>query len=173
MIDPRLLIPLSALPGLDPVGLRDEDGRLILSGVGDAAGQVPTLISVAEHHGSVLWRRVSIGLGDPATRDRVLRWLAARVGLPVGCGAPAWWRWTPDGGGWALADGTPFGVDRAVVYPWRADAIAVTDVGEQRWVTGTGVSNLDPTDDTRLTDGSRLVDALALAAVLRQVGGAQ
>jgi hypothetical protein len=31
--------------------------------------------------------------------------------------------------------------------------------------------HLDPTDDTRLPDGSRLVDALALAAVAREVTG--
>lgn len=49
-----------------------------------------------------------------------------------------------------------------------------SDRGEGRYypASGPALAGLDPTDDTRLPDGSRLVDALALAAVARHVLGA-
>ena len=130
-------ITLGEVPGLDPVGLWLYEG--------DYAG-------LCFRDGPELGRdEAVIDLSDAATRDRCLRWLAGRVVLEVGCGAPGW---VDSFGGWW------------VLFIHDDDLYVISGDNYP------AIADLDPTDDTRLPDGSRLVDALALAAVLRHVGGA-
>ena len=138
--DPRLLVALVDLPGLDPVGLTARQFGPYLT-----TGQFEQVVHIVRLSGSgapdqcdvvrtgAVYRCVSglsVNLADAATRDRCLRWLAGRVGLDVGCGAP----------GFVFRSG-------------------------QWWLLGVNG------DQPFTVDGVH--DAkLALAAVLRQVGGA-
>lgn len=155
-----LRVPLSALPGFDPVGLRcstasSGDGHWLCVADGwltDANPRVSRNETTRVYDGPM--SGVVLDLSDSATRDRVARWVAARVGLEVGCTAPGW--------GWVDNDPTN----------------AMRDVLARGWVLGSaffvwggcGTSDLDPTDDTCLPDGSRVVDAVALARVAVYLG---
>lgn len=175
--DPRLLVPLAKLPGLDPVGLpvRGRGMDSTTDPLGWAVG--PTLTQTQTGRNGRLVARPSaesdgiafgnwewddtlyLDLSDAATRDRCLRWLAGRVGLEVGCGAPRWAPWPDQMASWEL--------DSTITW----DPMAPVEGREGKAFRGCpALVDLDPTDDTRLPDGSRLVDALALAAVLRQGG---
>ncbi len=169
MTDARLLIPLAELPGLDPVGLvvhsRSYGELMCLGWCYDAPDRNIRVVRnagpwprgwglVSAWHGEY-----ALDLSDAATRDRCLRWLAGRVELPKGCGAPTW-KWHSALRCWLLSDGDGH------CHTFARDWLYV----EHHVPT---LADLDPTDDTRLSDGSRLVDALALAAVLRHVGGAE
>lgn len=135
----RLRVPLSALPGLDdrwqPVWPASVDG-------------------IGRH----------VSLVESATADRVARWLAARVGLEVGCTAPEW-RWRAGVRAWGLIaafSGRYFVETRRQV--WGRDDVVVPTLD---------VADLDPADTRKLSDGSRFVDRLALAIVAVHVGGAR
>lgn len=166
MSDPRLLVPLSNVPGLNPVGLnvyltgpnsccgifidfRDSDECGIVECADDGVGVFPL-------------SDVRLDLSDATTRDRCLRWLAEKVGLKVAGRCPWWWALGPVGGrlggqhGWGLGYSThsqywSFGVGRITECP--------------------ALNGLDSRNDTCLPDGFRLVDALALAAVVCHLGG--
>lgn len=91
--------------------------------------------------------RVFLDLSRAECRDRVVRVLGGTDWVYV-ASAVGWWLW----------------LDRQP-----------SDRGEGRYypASGPALAGLDPNDDTRLPDGSRLVDALALAAVARHIlGGA-
>ena len=168
--DPRLLIRLSELPGLDPVGLWVYNRAGAPQGLcADAYG--PTV--VADGRCSILPGRgvEHLSLADAATRDRCLRWLAGRVELDVGCGAPSWAAaWVPSP---PWKHRLPPHRHWVLTMYARGNGLAGPSLTFGPGTTGVpALADLDPTDDTRLPDGSRLVDALALAAVLRQVGGA-
>lgn len=139
MTDARLLIPLAELPGLDPVGLFLRDG--------DRVG-----LCFCDDVTAPGRNDVTLDLADAATRDRCLRWLAGRVGLDTRGRCPWWWATTTVG--WGLGYGAR--------GRWEAFGAAGA------WNEVPALADLDPTDDTRIRDGSRLVDALALAAVLRR-----
>lgn len=178
------LLPLSAAPGLDPVGLfvhaEDADGdphpagyhvgrkpfARRLSSFGDLSAFDWADAVIDEHGGLVRvgWlQEPSVSLADAATRDRLERWEPLRTFLH------------------ALPE------QRVVFLHFRRSAIdryasaAVFRCLDflaagyvDRWVRPDAVpalDALDPSDDARLPDGSRLVDALALAAVARHVGG--
>lgn len=169
--DPRLLVKLSELPGIDPAGLIGRRFGPYLT-----TGQFEEVVYVVRWSGlgasdecdvvrmGALYRCVSglsIDLSDAATRDRCLRWLAGRMGLAVGCGAPMWEAHVDHGWGPKSTDG------------WHLSTSMWEDGAEYdapAWLAS--ALGIDPRDDTRLPDGSRIVDALALAAVLRHVGGA-
>ena len=100
----------------------------------------------------------ALDLSRAECRDRVARVvaglaLAPRAGLVDSCTAHTW-EWAPamDQRRWTLSGN---GGGRGWEHFGLKSVPALAD--------------LDPNDDTRLPDGSRLVDALALAAVARQV----
>lgn len=96
-----------------------------------------------------------LDLSRAEVRDRVARVLAAQaLDLPVASGVAVQFVRNPLGGrmlAFAVTDG-------------RSVVTAAVDS-----ITCPALAALDPDDDTRLPDGSRLVDALALAGVAREV----
>lgn len=166
-----LLLRLDRVRGLDPVGLAITADEARYSGVcvrvfGTPAND-PRVSSTRSsctmsvyprgggHCAALPPSEVSVSLADSAARDRVARWVAERVGMP--CDPVAgFWRFVL--GAWRLT-----GSDGAIEFG------AADPEAEGRFVVH-ALSALDPHDDTRLPDGSRLVDALALAAVARHVG---
>ena len=158
-----LRVALSDLPGFDPVGLRvlDPNGELG-SYVATYADEVHVMLDGRANAtgGLVLDEDVDLDLSDAATRDRLARWLAARVGLEVGCTAPRWF-WHVAMRCWVLGHGR-LESSRSFSFDGRVTDHEVPPL-----------SDLDGADDdTRLPDGSRLVDAVALARVAVHVGGA-
>jgi hypothetical protein len=166
----RLRVPLAALPGLDPVGL-----DLVALGQGEWAVHVLDADGPWPQHDLLVydgrWRTTeswwlhgdgpelttwAVDLADAATRDRVARQLAGRVGLEVGCTAPSFDR-TPVG--WALV-----GPHDCIIY-------AEPDADLDEFVEVPALADLDPADDRRLPDGSIYRDALAQAIVAVHVGG--
>lgn len=160
-MDSRLLLPLSVLAGMDVEGLHVHNERDGLSGVIVETEMGLRVYCSTEGDGDLHdldndeWRP---SLDVSATRDRAARWLARRVGLECGSTAPEWRAARePKPRGWILAGGAwfVFGPGRSLI-DLEVPALA----------------ELDPADNTLLPDGSRLVDALALAAVCRAVGAA-
>jgi hypothetical protein len=161
----RLRVPLAALDGFDPVGLRcgeDLDHEAGVCTHTTEAGEHVWLVYSDDDTWDWLPRGVVfVDLADPATADRVARWLAARVGLEVGCTAP---RWNHSGrrGTWAITGDADAALFHGSEPPrnWR---------GRTRWkpaeIVVPALAALDPSDDRRLPDGSRYVDRLALALV--------
>lgn len=97
---------------------------------------------------------VFLDLSRAECRDRVARVLADIRGIAI--------RWTTAPRfryGYSKSAGLD-GPEQAVFWDYRGDS------GHPEVP---GFSGLNPNDDTRLPDGSRLVDALAIAAVARQV----
>lgn len=147
MIPPKqmtnLHIPLLALPGFDPAGLRCADGVIIP----DAPGYP--------------WR--FINLADASTRDRLTRYVAKLVGLKAGCTAPAfrpahalglrtWELWT-----WELL--TPDRLEMAwFSAEWKHDS------ADGKFLVP-ALSGLDPHDPAENPDGSRRADCVALGLV--------
>lgn len=143
--DTRLLIPLDELPEFDEVGL-----WLYMTEPGWISPRLLCTGSV-ELRGSY---RVS--LTDASTRDRCLRWLAGRVGVkPIGSGSPRWARWE-DTAAWEL--------ENEVTWAATGDP---EDGGGWRGVPA--LAGINYTDTTRLPDGSKLIDAVALSLVLCSV----
>lgn len=151
--DPRLLV--SATQEL----LDDWCGPVLVDGL-------PSIANLGE----VLWRgpsqaeprwwywknpdRVDLDLRFAECRDRVCRGLIAsrRPVMRAHHGA----RFRP-------------GVTRGVwvLHGDQSESETFAASGRGGWTCVPGLADLDPSDDTRLSDGSRLVDALALAAVAR------
>jgi hypothetical protein len=159
-----LLVPLVSLPGLDPVGLVALFGAdvpcLVLArfpGAGDGPwceAWHPRLRKMFP--GSV--EAFTLDLADPATADRLARYVAGRVGLAVGATAPDFgpgcWEGVPPDSWWlggacfASHNGPP--IEHCTIVPTLAA--------------------LDPADDTRTASGARVVDLRALAVVAVEVG---
>lgn len=168
MTDPYLLVPLSDMPGLSPVGL-----NVYLTGINSCcgifidfrdSGECGIVECADDGVGVFPLADVRLDLSDATTRDRCLRWLAGRVGLEVAGRCPWWFALQP----------VTSSSSRALHHGWGLAYSA----GSQYWSFGVGritecpaLSSLDSRDDTRLPDGSRLVDALALAVVVHHVGG--
>jgi hypothetical protein len=93
---------------------------------------------------------VVLDLTDATSRAHAAWWLAAALGLPSPVGA----HWVSYGLGWRLT-----------VHQLSDDPEPSRDVP--------ALDDLDPADDTRLPDGSRRVDAIALGRVCRHVAAAQ
>lgn len=159
-----LRVPLASLPGFDVVGL-DLTRPVLLVGAPTPWARLLWPCVRQPDGGLGLWdgdvvqpidpANWSVDLSDAATRDRCARYLAQRVGVGVGSTAPNWGPDTFRPRRWWLV-----GPDDG--YIWHGDG------GDEDFVRA--LADLDPTDDRRLSDGSRWVDAAALAAVLR--GGA-
>lgn len=98
-----------------------------------------------------------LNLSQAEARDRVARVLAARFGVPTAHGVMVRFEWESDDDDQPSANLNIIGLG--------------AEFSSHYW-TPCGVralAGIDPDDDTRLPDGSRLVDALALAAVAREV----
>lgn len=158
----QLRVRLADLPGFDPEGLRVEyeSERILCVGLFDGAVLLDDEGPDGERL-AALPEQCEVSTADARTRDALARWLAERVhtvqGQPfrVGSTAPAWAPVTAVGGftvsdGWSLIAASTAYFDRGVYAP-----------------------DLDSGDDRLLPDGSRWVDAAALAAVARHVGGAR
>lgn len=149
----RLVVPLSALAGLDPVGLpvvyRNERWRVNRLIVSRDQPRASCVIERLDGEGA--WPEMppydvlAIDLADDATADRIARWLGVRVGLEVPCTAPVWGF---DEGDWQVVSGNDVATFDHV--------FALTE--------------LDPFDVRTLPGGARFVDRLALAVVARHVG---
>jgi hypothetical protein len=170
-MDERLLIP--ATPELldgwcGPVVVEHSSGRWLWDGedecLVDADGELHTPDMYGDRDGVVLGvgtadvRALMLDLARAECRDRVARVLADAAVGPGGHTSGSEWgcQWGRHGGGSWLLNGV--GDLRFADEPGSDDAIHVP-----------ALADLDPNDDTRLPDGSRLVDALALAAVAREV----
>lgn len=184
----RLRVPLAALPGLydNPMGLLvvdadDEWGVIVCRAQdyddpapGDNDHETPLVLVAWSRCGADAeapeWIEVadlSVSLDVGPNADRVARWLAARVGLEVGCTAPLWsvcargW----GGHGWALTQRDFEGETTCKVFasPYNGgDCAALTEMDELRTDAG-----------PRLPDGSLFRDRLALALVAQHIGGAR
>lgn len=140
----RLRISLSALPGFDPIGLW----------LYRTFAAMADIRRVCDGHTS---QGDAVSAADSSTADRLARWLAARVGLEVGCTAP---RWFLGEGAWAVLTD-----DHGFARRWRGN-----DINALGGLVPAMV-DLSPRDPRRLPDGSRYVDRLALALVAVHVGG--
>ena len=144
-----LRVPLSSLPGFDPVGLvlHHHSGWS-----GFAIGRSPrgSLVCYSSGVSQLEPAAAEIDLADSATADRVARWAAAQVELATDCTAPGW-RYLPDSVGWWLA--APDGAG----WFFPVSSLPLVKVF---WAD----------DDRLLPDGSRYVDRLALALVAVYLG---
>ena len=103
---------------------------------------------------------LEMDLADATGRAHVAWWLGAQFGLSL---PPlAWWWSAPRAGGLFVVGDTNEG--RAEFGPPSDSPLS-----PGWWVLVPALAHLDPTDDTRLPDGSRLVDALALKAVVEHL----
>lgn len=157
--DPRLLVPLLALPRFDASGLPltraalDRTETCIYDEGSDTleGGLRGKVFMIGVDRPSARWYDrddYALSFEDPSTRDRAARWLATRKGYRVGSTAPFW--------------------GRALMYPFSGQWILGFPSYLQTLPEGHG---LDPGDLTTLEDGSLLVDALALALLCQHVGG--
>ena len=116
------------------------------------------LIAINDAFDDALPEREYVSTADARTRDALARWVAERVNVSIGCTiAPGFYWWDHD-----LSEGEE--------PAWILQSIEPEARGYHGW-TRARVLGLDPTDDRLLPDGSRWVDAAALAAVVRHVGG--
>lgn len=97
---------------------------------------------------------VYLDFREANTRDRAARWLAGRNKMPVGCTAPTW-RYDSLLFGWELECWAPDGCETSIDYP-------VKRLSPSRL--------LDPHHSMLLPDGSRVVDAAALAIACKIEG---
>lgn len=168
MTDPRLLVPLADLDGFDPVGLYvlirtpgASDRRTLM---GDYS---PNVCHVHERGvGVTVWLdldetecpSILLDFSNASTRDRYLRWLADEVGLKLGSGAPMWESHYDSGWSDKSTDG------------WHLSTSMWEDGNEYDapvWLAS--MLGLDPRDNSLLPDGSKLVDAIALAESRRHL----
>lgn len=164
----RLRVPLSDLPGLPCRGLllypmegSVHDGPLLAETDIRPDDMGRPVVRVCG--GMRLTEFWAVDLSDGATRDRCARWLAGRVGLGVGSTAPRWEPvWTP------ATDRAWYLGGRGGTIDWFAGpSYPLTHTTSRAPVPVSALDDLDPSDDRRIPDGSRWVDAAALAAVLR------
>lgn len=150
-----LWVPIEALPRLPLVEAHVHRGSLC--GLVCAVESDHLIVAIPDSMGLCEMPRDGWQLyfGDASTRDRAARWLAQQHRMPLRSTAPMWVqlgglvgsraRW------WDL-----YGAE-----------------GSAKAFTGDEIPALDalaPTNDERLADGSRRVDAEALAIVCRHVG---
>lgn len=158
-------ISLVSLPNFHPTGLPVQvvtvewsaahEGIVIASGGGGLTIYLPMTRRMV----AAPARACNLDLFDAATRDRIARWAAGRVGLEVGSTAPRW-RFVPG--------------DPAVFRPgcWELS----TGVGDEVYLIRTGheaVCGLDGSDPAVVSDEdrTRVVDAVALGRTALHVGG--
>lgn len=164
----RLRIPLSALPGFDPVGLRAWWPYLethVLATGPYGSSSIGLLVDTEVCLRSAGRQYLYVDLADASTADRLARWLAGRVGLEVGCTAPGWFpKLGPDR--WLLrtAHGARLFV-RAI--PDRVDG----GDADHHWHSVPGLPSVS--FGCVLPDGSLYTDRLALALVAQHIGGAR
>lgn len=161
--DPRLLLPATRelLEGWCGPGLLDNEPVLVDGDNGCVIRLDGTPLDYDTSYLPVVFDAymrsrgtLRLDLSRAECRDRVARVVAAgRWPMQVQSTALRWGTRIPEERAWVLGG--------AWVY--------TSCVEEPDEVLVTALADLDPTDDTRLSDGSRLVDALALAAVARQV----
>lgn len=144
-----LRVPLAALPGLDPVGLRlvRIDNGWTSVCVGTCFQRQLVMHNYFDSKPIVEW---DVDLADASTRDRIARWAAERVGLEVGSTAPSW-GWCPPVMTWRLY---------AEHGEWDAPRSLFDDAFWDRHL-----GNLRP-----LPDGALYVTALALAMAAAHLG---
>lgn len=170
---PELLVPLLALPGLDPVGLwvrhRASPSAcrwLVTEHLPAIEGRYPQPSRCVVAHGGPhnvgdVDDKLRLNLADSATRDRVTRWIGARSNKAMDHSSAPWWEWHGPRRVWALIANrwvhyySPFGDEIETADPLLA-VLALRD--------------LDPQDFTTLPDNSRRVDAHALALVAVHLG---
>lgn len=118
-----------------------------------------------------------VSAADAATRDPLARWCAGRLGKSVGSSGPCWGPVANsyEGGGWGLLPRLGHGMCIFMRPDWLPLAALPPLVpgGESVWVGVPALADIDPADPRLLPDGSRLVDALALVAVARHLGGSR
>ena len=118
---------------------------------------------------------LEMDLTDATGRAHAAWWVAGMFNMNIFCVAPILWHreqpWVHD---WILEAGDQemaFGVQASLDD--LLDSVGPDDWSDDPLVTGLVVvpalAHLDPTDDTRLPDGSRRVDALALKAVVEHL----
>lgn len=165
-----LSLRLDELPGLDAVGL-----RVPLRGETTGIVLRPGEVWLETWREDVDWADWALDggrvldLADGATRDRVARWCASRLGWTLGDStAPSWERsWDVDelgavGGarGWSL-----------VASGGRHVFVAATDDRDPATLVVPALAGIDrPDDERRLSDGSLWCSAAALAAFARHLG---
>lgn len=170
-----LTLPLAHLPGFDPAGLRVWEARTTHSEFNGERRWIsvgftdPTTVGIAvdaQPLRDVPVRRVRLTTIDSATRDRIARWMADQIGDGSACTAPDWLpteRWSSPGvGAYQKAGGYWSLNTRRRFAHFSADGRVGTFVP--------GLAALDPHDGRTLPDGSRWVDAAALAVVARHLG---
>lgn len=166
---PGLMVALSEVPELDPVGLAVYVPGGGWSSPGEPLGSLavgygrfpsdeggPDRPGVRVSGGTMLLERVHVSLADSATRDRIERWDRLRDFVCAEAGQRVLYRGVSERLG---------SVEASFLLLDHRGPVTT-------WVRLPALAEIDPHDDTRLPDGSRLVDALALAAVCRAVGGA-
>ncbi len=178
----RLRVRLADLPGFDPVGLtahvdasgRSDDHRLgvyVPGGPGRDTGVsgIPPYHWV--WHGEDLydpdvWCMSTVSTADARTRDALARWIMSHdAGMKIRrCTAPNFRSWvTHKAIGWHITNGPGWSASQSAVDDYRALLVP-------------GLADLHPNDpghERVLPDGSRWVDAAALAEVVRHLGGAR
>lgn len=125
-------LPLSELSGFDATGLSVY--------AGDAEGFALGSVEPDDHQCNVLWHyahnpewepaaKLSVSLADPATVDRLLRYVAERLGVPCPFGAPSFEWVTLDGYGsrWELRTNAPHGAAFARQEPRRVPGMTWSD----------------------------------------------
>ncbi len=170
----HLRVPLSALPGLDPVGLRLRAGEGAMMAYDPAiyvALSGGVMVFDWSHDGTpdlAMLAHAFVCLDHPEGADRVARWLAARVRLEVGCTAPLWsvcsLGWASIG--WALTQRDAEGETVCRTFASRyhgGDIDALAPISDATALASESGSR-------RLPDGSRYVDRLALALVAVHFG---
>ena len=166
MSDPRFIVPVEGMPGFNALGLivaawtgynradPTTAERALFVGRSERFEQ-PLVLTRGRIE---LRERVALDFADTATRDRAARWLGARRSLVASSTAGRWECWVHRGRLWALAVETGKATYRGVTMA----SFDTSNVPE--------LAALDPHDEAKLPDGSRVVDALALATVCRSLG---
>ena len=165
-LDDPLWVPLSALPRLCPVGLHVADAwcdrALVVRAHDEEIEVLPFDGRTARHATRTGWH---LHFGDAATRDRAVRWLGRRYRLGEGSTAPMWLQRSDFGPRWLIKGA------RGATRIFTGAVPTHVDDGDRRahWIEVPDLALLQRSDD-RLPDGSRRVDAEALAAVCWHVG---
>lgn len=161
----RLRVRLADLPGFDPVPLfayllgDDEEEAWVVVGDGSTRG-VKYAILWSGSTRDVPLSDVWVSTADARTRDALARWVAGRVGMSPASTAPAWHVGDPAPGTWNLRW---WYTEFVTFHAPRPSSYRGTKVSSEHEVSALG--GLDSADPRRLPDGSRWVDAAALAAV--------
>lgn len=161
----ELRIALASLPGMGPGGLNVETTEDWLHAVamsrspdGLVRGYATRWDEERGASGGTIWQtpdtRCWVTAADSSTRDRLLRYVAKRVGRDTAGRCP-WW--------WPLRTGPRWGLGYGDQAQWD-------DFGIGAWYEVPTLADLDPGCPTLLEDGARLVDAVALVRVAVHLG---